>query len=87
MRKMSLKLRLTLWYVLIMIIISAIALAAITSFSRYMVTKDAQDRLMKAVSGMEMQLGAPRRDNKPGVPPRRFYDNGVHIIILDEGHF
>ncbi|MBO4897077.1 MAG: HAMP domain-containing histidine kinase [Clostridia bacterium] len=81
---MSLKLRLTLWYVLIMLIISAIALAAITSFSRYMVLRDAQDRLMKAVSGMEMQLCAPKRDNKPGGPPRRFYDNGVHTIILDE---
>ena len=84
MRKMSLKLRLTLWYVLIMLIISAIALAAITSFSRYMVMRDAQDRLMKAVSGMEMQLNVPKPANKPGGHPRRFYDNGVHTIILDE---
>lgn len=83
MRKLSLKLRLTLWFVVIMIIISAAALAAMTSLSQKMVIRDAEDRLMKAVGGMEMRMFPPKHGDKPE-PRMKFYDQGVHIVILDE---
>ena len=82
MHKTSLKLRLTLWFVLIMVIISATALAAMTTLSQKMVIRDAEDRLHKAVGGMEMRLFPPMRADKS---ERRikFYEQGVHIVVLD----
>ena len=77
MRKMSLKLRLTVWYTLLISIISVFALFAITSFSRNMVEQDAKDRLLRTVDDMAIRLSMPLPDDASmQSPPDKFGKNG-----------
>lgn len=99
MRRMSLKLRLTLWYTILMSIISAAALFAITSYSRNMVEQDAGERIVQAVDGMAFRMslfsedkpenmpdgfpGNGRRQDMPVMMRPKMYENGVHMVVLD----
>ena len=92
MRKFPLKLRLTLWYTVLMVCVSAVVLTVVTSFGKNMIDRDAKERLVGAVNGMEMQM----RGRGGGYPERmpddalrrggrmRFYEQGVHMVLLDE---
>ena len=76
MRRISLKARLTLWYTILMVGVSAIVLTFVTSFSQNMINKNYEERIVTAVDGMMMQMrgrpdnrrneGNPRND---GMPP------------------
>ena len=82
MRKLSVKLRITLWYTLSMIIIAAVAFVAITSFGQNMMLRDMQERITKSVMGMSMQI--TNRDGKlRPVPEFMFYERGVHMALYD----
>lgn len=97
MRKMSLKLRLTLWYSALISIIALTALFAVTSLSRNMMERDAKERITKSVDEMAMRLERPpigepegnaaQNDKRPMAPPimrfNKMYENGVHMVVLD----
>ena len=95
MHKLSLKYRLTLWYTVLMVVVSAIALTVVTSFSKNMINRDYEARIVDAVNGMSMQMRRPPDDidrnggaGKDGnmKPPKgkpRFYEQGVHMVVLD----
>lgn len=82
MRKISVKLRITLWYTLSMIIIVSVAFVAITSFGQNMMRRDMEERITKSVMGMSMQI--TNRDGKlRPVPEFMFYERGVHMALYD----
>lgn len=83
MKKLSLKLKITLWYAAVMAIISAIAFTAMTTMSRRVLARDIENRLTRTV------MDFSRREFVPGtqidrIPNFRFYSQGVHIEIYDE---
>lgn len=90
MKKLSVKLRITLWYTLAMIIVSGIVLVSVSSFSKNMISRDVQARLARVVDEFPMGPAGkhPQKNNdgnKPSAPTpeHRFYDSGVHIILYD----
>lgn len=91
MRKIPLKLRLTIWYMILMIVVSAITLTAITSMSKNMVEGDARQRLEESVDMMARMLSGknPNFEERRGAEPRpewhpKFYEQGVHMVVFDE---
>ena len=75
MRRISLKVRLTLWYTVLMVGVSAIVLTFVTSFSQNMINRNYEERIVNAVNDMSMQMRGrpdnrrnevgPRNDNMP----------------------
>ncbi len=82
MSKLSIKLKVTLWYVIVLIIISSTALIAMMSMSKAMLMKDATDKLTRGVENVAMMLRNPR-ENLKEIPQFRFFDQGVHTAIYD----
>ena len=56
MRRISLKVRLTLWYTVLMVVVAAIVLTFVTSFSQNMINRNYEERLVNAVNEMSMQM-------------------------------
>lgn len=85
MKKMSLKLKITLWYTIAMIIISGIVMAAMSSFSTKMIERDTERRIIGTVDELSRNLfdrgGAFHR-----VPDLMYYKNGVYMVLYDENH-
>lgn len=82
MSKLSIKLKVTLWYVIVLIIISSTALIAMMSMSKAMLMKDATDKLSRGVENVAMMMRNPR-ENLKEIPQFRFFDQGVHTAIYD----
>lgn len=59
MKKLSLKLRVTLWYTLTMIILSSLALAAMSTVGRDMLRREIASRLINDVNDASRQIGMP----------------------------
>lgn len=59
MKKLSLKLRVTLWYTLTMIILSSLALAAMSTVGRDMLRREIVSRLITDVNDVSRQIGMP----------------------------
>lgn len=82
---MSLKLKITLWYTIAMIIISGIVMAAMSSFSTKMIERDTERRIIGTVDELSRNLfdrgGAFHR-----VPDLMYYKNGVYMVLYDENH-
>ena len=74
MKKMSLKLRITLWYTLLISVISVAALFAITSISRNMVEQDAKNRLIRSVDEMAQRIEFSASAPQDKLPKR--FENG-----------
>ena len=91
MNRLSVKLRITLWYVAAMIIISSVVMVAMSSVSKAVIENEISERLNRTVTMASRQLAGP--DGKLRIFPRfRFYDQGVHMALYDsennmvEGH-
>ncbi len=100
MSKLSIKARITLWYTLIILIISLIALFVMLAVSRDMLIKDSSEKLVRSVEHIIPIIdAAPMEniDNPPLMPIRplpkkdlgeipnfRFFNNGVHMAVYDE---
>ncbi len=102
MNKLSIKTRITLWYTLIILVISVAALFLMVSVSRDMLINDSKEKLVASVERIIPIINAPNIDNdelnipppnnRP-VPPNgmnklpgfRFFNNGVHTAVYDEG--
>ena len=81
MKRLSIKLKITLWYILVMVIISGVVFAAMNSVSQKMLENDIQDRISRTVRDLSHRLERPadmpmqRPQNQPpqfdgGTPPQ-----------------
>ncbi len=82
MKKLSIKLKVTLWYTLFMIIISAIVLCIMQSVGRRMLMRDVTARLIDSVNKNAHFGGGPMRDMRD-IPDFRFFNNGIHTAVCD----
>ena len=82
MNKMSVKIKITLWYTIIMLVISITALFVMLSVSREILINDSITRLVESVNRMMPMINDPRR-NLEDIPNFRFFNNGVHTAIYD----
>lgn len=83
MNRLSVKLRVTLWYTLIMAIVSVIVMVAMTSISRQMIDRDLSMRVVRTVNDMAHRPNFPDRRMMLPVPEAGFYENGVHMAVYD----
>lgn len=82
MRKMSVKLRVTLWYMLAVSIISVIVMLVMNSHAESMIMHDIQLRMERAVGKMSERL-VDKHGNLRPPPDFMFYDDGVHMILYN----
>ena len=83
MRRISVKLRVTVWYTLVMIIVATVVFAAMRSISREMTERDISQKITRSVDEL------PRRMFSPGgrfsLPPDfNYYERGVYYLICDD---
>lgn len=83
MKKLSIKLKITLWYTIVMLLISGVALVIMTSASQEMIERDISERICKSVMNFSRMLDAP---NGMGIriPKFGFYEQGVHMVVCDD---
>ncbi|MBR0276962.1 MAG: HAMP domain-containing histidine kinase [Clostridia bacterium] len=83
MNKVSIKFRVTLWYTLVMICISAVTLIATTSVSQKIFKNDLTEKLIGTVNDTARMIeGGPRGEIKK-MPGSHFFEKGVHVAIYD----
>lgn len=86
MNKFSLKLKITLWYVGILVLISFLILYAMTSLSRTILKREVEERVITSVVDFSQQISSPEMkssDLKPKVPEHYLYNNGVQLVLYD----
>lgn len=83
MKKLSIKLKITLWYTIVMMLISGVVLVVMTSATQEMIERDISDRIVKNVMDFSRVLGGPENRNAQ-IPGFGFYNQGVHMIIYDD---
>ncbi len=83
MKKLSIKLKVTIWYTVVMIIISAAALFAMNSFSRNMMEASMENGLKQAVNEMAKQISRPEGRMRP-VRDFELYSHGVYMMVYDD---
>ena len=85
MKKMSVKLKITLWYTLAMIIISGIVIVMMNSFSTRILERDTERRVVQAVEDLSKNMldrgGAVRH-----APDFMYYKDGIYMVFFDEQH-
>ncbi len=100
MNKISIKLRVTAWYTLIMIAISAVAMTAMIKVSRDMIVRESGARTVRAVNNLshviegrfnrkmpdDAQKQKPDFSSDKEIPDFRFFDQGVHLAVYDADH-
>lgn len=72
MKKISIKLKITLWYTLVMMIVAGAVLAILTSASQEMIERDIAERITKSVMTFSRILDKPNGMDIP-VPKFGFY--------------
>lgn len=83
--KISVKLKVTLWYTLVMIVTSCIVMTAMISISRDMIERDVKTRIVRTVEESSRRIMMPFPRIGHDVEQRRFpmYEQGVHMIVYD----
>ncbi len=101
MRRLSVKLKVSIWYTLIIAVISMITLFVVMSASENVIINDSTDKIVRAVDNLadppETTKKKTQRDDMP--PPRddertdfekmpqfRFFEDGVHTAVFDSEH-
>ena len=82
MSKISIKLKVTLWYILVMTVISGTVLLAMMSLSRGLVMHDATARIIGTVEDLSRKTVNPRGEVRV-MPGFRFFDKGVYAALYD----
>lgn len=82
MKKMSVKLKVTLWFTLAMLVISSIVLVTMNSLGNKIIKNDMHDRMFQAVEAMSRQA-VDREGNVRHVPEFMFFDRGVQMALYD----
>ena len=83
MKRMSLKLKITLWYTAVMLAVSAVLLAVTVSVSQGMLEKTVADKLTSTVNDFSRRLFKPCGGQQP-MPEKGFYENGIHMAVYGE---
>ncbi len=83
MNKISIKLKITLWYMMILIIISSITLFAMLAYGNDILIRDASDKIVRSVENTERMIANPKKMPARKMPPSDFFDKGVHIAVYD----
>lgn len=83
--KISVKLKVTLWYTLVMIVTSCIVMTAMISISRDMIERDVKVRIVRTVEENSRRIMMPFPHIAHNAEQRRFpmYEQGVHMIMYD----
>ena len=82
MKRMSVKLKITLWYTLVITVLSIAVLTAMTSVNSEIIERDIESRIARTVDGFSRRTVPP--ENKGGkIPEFGFYEQGVHMIMYD----
>ncbi len=81
MRKLSIKLKITLWYTVIMIIVSSAVLIAMTSLSAGLIKRSVSDRIISTANNFAHEIEMSR--DIRAIPKFKFYNNGVHMVLFD----
>lgn len=82
MKKISLKLKITLWYTLAMIIVSAIVIVMMNSFNTKMIELDTERRVTRTVDDLSKNL-VDRNGSFHRVPDFMYYKDGVYMVLYD----
>lgn len=85
MKKLSIKLKITLWYTIVMILISGVALVIMTSANQEMIEHDISERITKSVKEFSRIINKPNGIDTH-VPKFGFYEQGVHMIVCDDNN-
>ncbi len=85
MRKLSIKLKITLWYTLVMVLISGVALVIMTSASQEMIERDISERITKSVMTFSRIIDKPNGMDIH-IPKLGFYEQGVHMVVCDDNN-
>ncbi len=70
MNKLSIKTRITLWYTLIILVISIVALFIMVSVSRDILIRDSADKLTASVERLIPVVSKPREETQRNIAPR-----------------
>lgn len=81
MGKLSVKLKITLWYTGILIAVSAVVLAAMTSISTNVLNRDIMARVAGATDRLSKEMENGRDIRK--IPGFKYYEQGVHMVLID----
>ena len=79
MIKVSLKLKITLWYVGILVLISFLILYAMTALSRTILTREVEERVVTSVVDLYNRISAPESRKvgmREAIPEYHLYNNG-----------
>lgn len=84
MNRISLKLKVTLWYTAVMLVVSGIALFAMTSVTQKTINRDMEGKIVRTVEDFSRRI---KPDGKESFPPEfHFYEQGVHMMLYDSEH-
>lgn len=82
MKRMSVKLKVTLWYTAVMLVVSGLALFAMTSVTQNTLNRDMEAKIVRTVEDFSRRI---KPDGKEPLPPEfRFYEQGVHMMLYDD---
>lgn len=82
MKKLSIKLRITLWYTAILLVISAGLFFAMMRLSEGILIAESRIKIEQAVTSISNILPI-RHDEPHHMPDSKFFDRGVHIVLFD----
>lgn len=82
MKKLSIKLRITLWYTVILSIISIGLLFAMTRVSHGLLMIESRHKVEQTVADFAKMIPMQRKDSHQ-MPKFEFFDRGVHIALFD----
>lgn len=83
MKKISIKLKITLWYTVVMILISCAALVIMTSASQEMIEHDISERITKSVMTLSRMLDRPNDDRPNDDRPNDYRLNDYRPDDID----
>ncbi len=82
MKKLSVKLRITLWYAVILSVISIGLLLAMTNINRSLLTAESKHRVEQTVTDIARMISMERKPSHQ-MPKFEFFERGVHIALFD----
>lgn len=82
MKNISLKLKITLWYTVAMIVVSSIVLIAMNSITTEIINRDISERIVRTVEETSHMM-VDRQGRMRPMPNFPFYMRGVHMVVFD----
>lgn len=86
MNKLSIKLRVTIWYTLVMLVISISVVFAISSVSQEMIMRESTNRVTRCVNDFAERSDFGRAGNMRKMRDFHFFEQGVHMAVYNDEH-